>query len=139
MGHQRQLKLQTRALLTGLGTGPDEVAESLLAAGVSGVPMDNRRCAVALYVSALMGGDPRVRSVNVGRCSLLLDTAAPPEFHPSGRLLVQLPKPVRQFVAAFDTRHYPEVIRIRTGGSRAGSSLGAGGADEVAATAPSSR
>jgi hypothetical protein len=117
MSNYRQLKLQTRALLADLGRSPDEVARSLEAAGVSGVPMDNRKCAVALYLSALMGADPRVRSVNVGRCSLLIGTAAPPEFRPSGRLLVQLPKPVRQFVAAFDDRHYPAVTRIHTAGS----------------------
>jgi hypothetical protein len=114
MSHHRQLKMQTRALLAGLGACPDEVAESLRAAGVTGVPMDNRRCAVALYLGALMGGDPRVRSVNVGRCSLFIDTLAPPEFRPAGRLLVQLPKPVRQFVAAFDTQSYPEVTRNPT-------------------------
>jgi hypothetical protein len=61
-----------------------------------------------------MGADPRVRSVNVGRCSLFIDTLAPPEFRPAGRLLVQLPKPVRQFVAAFDTQSYPEVTRNPT-------------------------
>jgi hypothetical protein len=115
MSELRQLKRQTRDLLTGLGTGPDEVAATLEAAGVHGVPRDNRSCAVALYMSALMGSDPRVRSVKVGHCSLFLDTAAPPEFRPSGRLLVQLPKPVRQFVAAFDSRAYPTVIRPAPG------------------------
>lgn len=59
MSDLRQLKKQTSALLDGLGTGPDEVAESLEAAGVHGVPKDNRSCAVAVYVSALMGSDPR--------------------------------------------------------------------------------
>ena len=106
-----QLKRQTRAILSELGSSPDEVAESLRAAGVHGVPRDNRSCAVALYLTALMGSDPRVRAVNVGHCSLLIDTAAPPEFRPNGRLLVQLPKPVRQFVAAFDARRYPTVTR----------------------------
>jgi len=111
MSDLRQLKRQTRAVLCELGTSPDEVAASLRAAGVHGVPRDNRSCAIALYLTALMGSDPRVRGVNVGHCSLLLDTAAPPEFRPHGRLLVQLPKPVRQFVAAFDARQYPTVTR----------------------------
>jgi hypothetical protein len=111
MSDLRQLKRQTRTLLTELGATPDEVFESLNAAGVNGVPKDNRSCAVARYLTALMGSDPRVRAVNVGHCSLLIDTAAPPEFRPTGRLLVQLPKPVRQFVAAFDARRYPAIIQ----------------------------
>ena len=111
MSDLRQLKRQTRTLLTELGTSPDEVFESLHAAGVNGVPKDNRSCAVARYLTVLMGADPRVRAVNVGHCSLLIDTAAPPEFRPTGRLLVQLPKPVRQFVAAFDARRYPAIVQ----------------------------
>jgi hypothetical protein len=66
----------------------------------------------------LMGSDPRIRSVKVGHCSLLIDTAAPPEFRPSGRLQVQLPKPVRQFVAAFDAQSYPTVMRTGSAGPR---------------------
>ncbi len=79
MSEHRQLKAQTRALLTGLGTCPDEVAESLRSAGVHGVPRNNRSCAVALYLSVLMGSDPRVRSIKVGHCSLLIDTVSSPE------------------------------------------------------------
>jgi hypothetical protein len=111
MSDLRQLKKQTSALLDGLGAGPDQVAESLEAAGVHGVPKDNRSCAVAVYVSALMGSDPRIRSVRVGHCSLLIDTVTASESRPAGRLQVQLPKPVRQFVAAFDARRYPTITR----------------------------
>lgn len=111
MSELRQLKRQSRALLTELGSSADEVSESLQAAGVRGVPRNNRSCAVAVYLTALMGSDPRVRSVNVGHCAVLIETAASPGFRPTGRLLVQLPKPVRQFVAAFDALEYPAVIR----------------------------
>jgi hypothetical protein len=130
MSDHRQLKRQVRGLLSGLGTGQDEVADSLHRAGVSGVPKDNRSCAVALYVGAVMGSDPRIRSIRVGHCSVLIDiatvdtavdlgavgtegiaTAAPCAWRPAGRMLVQLPKPVRQFVAAFDARRYPAVTR----------------------------
>jgi hypothetical protein len=111
MNYQRQLKKQTIALLTGLGNSQDEVAQSLRATGVHGVPKNNRSCAIALYLTASMGSDPRIRSVTVGHCSLLIAMSAPPDFRPAGRLLVQLPKPVRRFVAAFDARHYPEVTR----------------------------
>src|ERR1700679_3365672 len=110
MSDLRQLNRQTRELLAGLGVSPDEAAGSLEGAGVAGGPRDNGSCAIALYLRACMGADPRIRSVNVGHCSLLLDTASPPEYRPSGRLLVQLPKPVRQFVAAFDAPGYPTVM-----------------------------
>jgi hypothetical protein len=119
MSDLRQLKRQTRTLLTELGTSPDEVFGSLQAAGVNGVPKDNRSCAVARYLTVLMGSDPRVRAVHVGHCSLLIDTASPPpELRPTGRVLVQLPKPVRQFVAAFDACHYPAMVQESTGPRR---------------------
>ncbi len=111
MSYIRQLKKQTGALLADLGDSADEVAESLWTAGVNGVRQNNRSCAVALYMHALMGSDPRIRSVAVGHCALQISVAAPPEFRPAGRLLVQLPKPVRQFVAAFDAGQYPMMVR----------------------------
>jgi hypothetical protein len=111
MSDHRQLKRQVQALLDGLGSCQDEVAGALHSAGVQGVPKDNRSCAVALYVTALMGSDPRIRAVRVGHCSLLIDMASLPERRPAGRMLVQLPKPVRQFVADFDARLYPSVTR----------------------------
>jgi hypothetical protein len=111
MSDRRQLKKQTRSLLHGLGSSADEVAGSLEAAGVRGVPKNNRGCAIAVYLSALMGSDPRVRSVKVGHCSLFIDMTSPGTARPAGRLQVQLPKPVRHFVAAFDARAYPGVTR----------------------------
>jgi hypothetical protein len=106
----RELRQQTRTLLTNLGRDRDEVAESLRAAGVLGRPRNNRSCAVARYLTVLLGSDPRVRTVTVGPCSLLIDLATPPNGRPAGRLLVQLPKPVRRFIAAFDAQEYPEVV-----------------------------
>jgi hypothetical protein len=57
-----------------------------------------------------MGADPRVRSVTVGHCSMVIALATP-DLRPAGRLLVQLPKPVRRFVSAFDALKYPDNIR----------------------------
>jgi hypothetical protein len=111
MSHLRQLRRQTTTLLDGLGTSPDAVATSLQAAGVQGVPKNNRSCAVALYLNVVMGPDTRIRSVTVGHCSLLINLVKPTDLRPAGRLLVQLPKPVRQFIAAFDAQRYPAVTR----------------------------
>lgn len=111
MSHLRQIKRKTSGLLAELGESPDEVAETLRATGVRGVPRDNRSCAVALYLSVLVGSEPRIRSVTVGHCSLTINLVALPDSRPAGRLQVQLPKPVRRFVAAFDARQYPMVIR----------------------------
>jgi len=111
MSHLRQIKRTTAGLLAELGDSPDEVAETLRATGVRGVPRDNRSCAVALYLSALVGSEPRIRSVTVGHCSLTINLVAPSDSRPAGRLQVQLPKPVRRFVAAFDARQYPMVAQ----------------------------
>jgi len=125
MSHLRQIKQSTRGLLAQLGDSPDEVAETLRASGVHGVPRDNRSCAVALYLSAQLGTEPRIRSVTVGQCSLTITLVAP-DSRPAGRLWVQLPKAVRGFVAEFDACHYPEVVReprapaAPLAGSRAG-------------------
>ena len=111
MGDHRQLKRQAGDLLAELGRDPDEVAAALEAAGVRGDPRSNQSCAVALYLNASMGSDPRIRSVAVGPCTVLLDMAAPPGGRTAGKLQIQLPKAVRRFVAAFDARQYPEVTR----------------------------
>ena len=111
MSHLRQLKKKTRGLLAELGSTPDEVAASLQSTGIRGTPKDNRSCAVALYLSALVGTEPRIRSVTVGHCSLMISLITPADARPAGRLCVQLPKPVRGFVAAFDGHQYPEVTR----------------------------
>jgi hypothetical protein len=111
MSHLRQLKKQTNGLLTGLGSTADEVARSLAQAGIHGVPRSNRSCAIALYLTAIMGGEPSVRSVAVGPCSLVINLVDLDDARPAGRLFVQLPKSVRQFVAAFDGGRFPVVER----------------------------
>lgn len=111
MSHLRQLKKQTSSLLAELGTNADEVAASLARAGVQGLPKSNRFCAVAVYLTAVMGADPRIRSVAVGPCSLVVNLVRPKDSKPAGRLLVQLPKAARQFVSAFDAGAFPEIER----------------------------
>ncbi len=118
MGDLRQIRRRTHALLEGLGGDPDEVAESLHAAGVQGVPRSNSSCAIAVYTAAVLKTDPRIRSVAVGPCSLVLTLVAPDDARPAGRLAVQLPKAVRRFVTGFDDQQYPEVIRLQVPASR---------------------
>lgn len=118
MSHHRRLKQRTNQLLAGLGCSPDEVAVTLEAAGVHGVPKSNQSCAIALYLTALMGSDSGVRSVAIGPCSLVMEIISPPDGRPAGRLLVQLPKPVRRFVAAFDAQQYPMLTRQQGGDPR---------------------
>ncbi len=113
MGDLRQIRRRTHALLEGLGSNPGEVAESLHAAGVQGVPRSNSSCAIAVYTAALLKTDPRIRSVAVGPCSLVLTLVSPDDARPAGRLAVQLPKAVRGFVTGFDDQQYPEVIRLQ--------------------------
>jgi hypothetical protein len=110
MGDLRQIKKRAGALLDGLGRDPDQVADSLLQAGVQGVPRSNSSCAIALYTAALLRADPRIRSVAVGPCTLVLSLAKE-DTRPGGTLVVQLPKAVRGFVAGFDAQQYPGVIR----------------------------
>ena len=114
MSHHRRLKKQTSELLAGLGSSPDEVATTLHAAGVQGVPRNNQSCAIALYLTALMGSEGGIRSVAIGPCSLVMEVTSPEDLRPAGRLSVQLPKPVRRFVAAFDAQQYPMITRDRT-------------------------
>ena len=112
MGELRDIKRRVGALLEGLGHDPDEVAGTLEAAGVHGVPRSNSSCAIALYTAAVMRTDPRITSVAVGPCTLLL-TLVHPDGRPGGRLVVQLPKPVRGFVDGFDAGRYPRVLRLQ--------------------------
>lgn len=111
MGDLRQIRKRAGALLDSLGRDPDEVAASLHEAGVQGVPRSNSSCAIALYTAALLRADPRIRSVAVGPCTMVLTLTRDDGARPGGKLVVQLPKAVRGFVAGFDAQAYPEVIR----------------------------
>ena len=123
MGELRDIKRRVGALLEGLGHDPDEVAGTLEAAGVHGVPRSNSSCAIALYTAAVMRADPRITSVSVGPCTLLL-TLVHPDGRPGGRLVVQLPKPVRGFVDGFDAGRYPRVLRLQVADGPGGGAPG---------------
>jgi hypothetical protein len=111
MSDLRQIRKRAGALLDGLGRSPDEVAASLREVGVQGVPRSNSSCAIALYADTLLRADPRIRSVAVGPCTLVLTLNREDGARPGGKLVVQLPKAVRRFVAGFDAQAYPDVVR----------------------------
>lgn len=113
MGELRDIKRRVEALLENLGHDPDEVASALEVAGVQGVARSNSSCAIALYASAVMKTDPRIKAVAVGPCTLVL-TLLNDDGRPGGKLTVQLPKSVRGFVDRFDTAHYPRVLRLQS-------------------------
>jgi hypothetical protein len=113
MGELRDIKRRVGELLDSLGHDPDEVAGTLEAAGVHGIQKSNTSCAIAVYTAAVMRADPRITSVAVGPCTLLL-TLTHPSGRPGGKLVVQLPRPVRGFVDGFDAGRYPTVLRLQT-------------------------
>jgi hypothetical protein len=84
MGDLREIKKRAGALLDGLGRDPDEVADSLRQVGVQGVPRSNSSCAIAVFTRVLLQADPRIRSVAVGPCTLVLTLAAADGSRPGG-------------------------------------------------------
>lgn len=103
---RRQLATATAGLLRALGSTPQEVARSLESSGARGVPQDPRACAVASYLTAVVGADPGVRSLHVNRLTVDLR----PEAWWQRRVTVALPPQVRRFVAAFDAMAYPRLL-----------------------------
>lgn len=101
------VRRQTGELLTALGDTPARVAASLGQAGVRGIPSNSRGCAVAVYLSAVVAADDRVRGVKVCKSEVLVERAG----WWRRSVVVALPTAVRQFIAAFDARSYPELLR----------------------------
>jgi hypothetical protein len=100
-------KRNTIGLLTSLGNTADAVAASLEAAGVRGVSANPRGCAVAVYLGAVIGADPQVRSVKVGRAEVVIT----PKRWWGRSIVVPIPPPAREFVVAFDAGRFPKLLR----------------------------
>ncbi|HEX4244691.1 MAG TPA: hypothetical protein VHY77_03915 [Acidimicrobiales bacterium] len=112
MNGRRQLRKQIGHLLADLGTSHDEVAASLQRAGVRAVPRNPGGCAIALYLGAVLGTDSRIHSITVGTNCLKASTLQSTPFYFYGTMLVPVPKPVGQFITAFDEGRYPELVRV---------------------------
>ncbi len=107
-----ELKHQAGDLLGGLGSCRTDVAIALRNVGVRGIPKDSQDCAVAVYLRAVLGTDPRVQSFTVGRVAVKLHTSERRQWtHRPSFVRVRLPDPVRQFISAFDEGFYPDLIR----------------------------
>ena len=107
MSERATVRRQTEQLLGNLGESPGQVADTLAGSGVRGLPANSRECAVAVYLGAVVGADSRVRGIKVCKSEVLVER--------SGwwrrSVVVPLPTSVRQFIAAFDARTYPELLR----------------------------
>jgi hypothetical protein len=106
---RRELGAQVSQMLRSLGDNEKEVAQRLQAAGVRARPGDPKECALALYLSAVIGADPRVRAVRVVpvQVRIKLDHRWRPP------LTVPLPRTLRSFVVAFDCGRFPRLVRPR--------------------------
>jgi hypothetical protein len=111
MRRNRQLRDQTAQLLVGLGANRSEVAASLCDAGVWGARNDPTCCAVATYLSAVLGADSRVRSLTTGQSQVKIIVNGPIRILPPAVVRVPLPEPIRQFIVAFDRGMYPMLVR----------------------------
>jgi hypothetical protein len=110
IAERRGLRAQTRQLLSALGDDADAVAASLAAEGVRGHAGSGRGCAIAVYLAAVVGADQRVRSVTVSSSRLGVKPAS--AWRPV--VVVRLPRPVRQFISAFDAERFPELLVARS-------------------------
>ncbi|MDQ1361095.1 MAG: hypothetical protein QOJ44_1472 [Acidimicrobiaceae bacterium] len=112
MVRHRQLKAQVESLLAGLGDSPATVAASLCQEGVWGIPNNPRCCAVSSYLGAVLGADPRVRSLTTGQSLVKIIVDGALQFLPPAVARVRLPPPVRQFIDGFDRGVYPMLVRV---------------------------
>lgn len=90
------------ALLAGLGSTPDEIADTLAAADITGQRAEPDSCAVAEYVKAAGYADVRVGEGDDG--SLLVQAG-------EAEAVIALDTPLHAFVAKFDNGDYPELER----------------------------
>jgi hypothetical protein len=107
MAESRVIRQQTRQLLRGLGDNAEEVANSLAAEGVHGKPRSPQGCALAVYVTAVVGADNRISSVVVNDTHLSIRPASrwsPP-------IVVRLPRTLREFISIFDAGRFPRLLQ----------------------------
>jgi hypothetical protein len=104
----RVLRAQVAHELRSLGDSEDDVAKRLEAAGVRGRPGNVSDCALAVYLSAVVAADPQVRAVYVAPERVLMKV-----YHRWWWPWIGVPmtKSLCSFVARFDLRAYPALVR----------------------------
>lgn len=98
---------QAERLLSGLGKEPGQVAGSLVSAGVKGVPFNYFDCAIAVYLGAVIGADPRVERLTVTKAEVMIECRG----WWRRAVVVSLPPAVGDFVARFDAEGFPDLLR----------------------------
>lgn len=93
---------EVRRLLAGLGPTPGDVAASLEAVGVHGLPHDPGRSPLGAFLSAVVAADADVEAL-----SLRTDAVGISVRGSRSQVTVPFPGPVRAFVSAFDAQCYP--------------------------------
>lgn len=103
---QKAIRRQTTDLLAALGGSSTEVATSLAEYQVRGRPRDPHGCAVAVYLRAVLGADPRIKAVKVSETCVRISLV-------QRRRSVQVssPRAVRGFVESFDHGLFPSLVR----------------------------
>jgi hypothetical protein len=110
----RDLQRRAGRLCAALGSTPDSVADSLAVEGVQGVPKSPGDCAMARYLSAVIGTERSVSSISVSYHSVHINRG-----RTSLPVVVRLPKGPSGFVREFDNGAYPHLIILcRDGGAR---------------------
>lgn len=102
-----RLAKEVRGLLATLGSSRGSIAAALEAAGIRAVPTDPGCAPLALFLSAVVGVDPNVRSVRVEGDAVVVDLRA--WWRPT--VTVPLPRVVEDFKVAFDAGCYPALLR----------------------------
>jgi len=85
-----------------LGGSAEAVAKELETAGVKGVPGSGTGCAIARYVNAVMGSDPRLGPITVSNEAVTIlgrHWWTPP-------VIVPVPLAVRSFIVRFDREDF---------------------------------
>ena len=108
------LRAETTRLLHDLGGSADEVATELETAGVKGIPGSGTGCAIARYVNAVMGSDPRLGPITVSNEAVTVlgrHWWTPP-------VIVPVPIPVRSFIVRFDREDFVNLTAAPAGPRR---------------------
>ena len=105
---RQALRDEVTTLLSALGGSAEDVAASLAGTSLSGVPRDRNNCAIARYLNAVLRADPQVRNIVVGSSKLWVRKA--PWW--TAAVLVEIPVPVQQFIALFDSDAYPQLLAM---------------------------